>query len=68
MEILRIYSVAEIQVSKYVTLNFGSKVLNLFSFTNFNIANIFMRYFSTNTLNNAQCPDFVCCFKSFIFV
>jgi hypothetical protein len=67
MEILRVYSVAENQVSKYVTFNLGSKVLNLFSFKNVNLSHILMPYFSTNNIKNAQCPDFVCRFKSFIF-
>jgi hypothetical protein len=40
MEILRVYSVTESQVSKYVALNLGFKVLNPFSFTNINLAHI----------------------------
>jgi hypothetical protein len=66
-EILRVYCVAESRVSKYVVLNLGLKVLNLFRFTNINIAHIFIRCCNTNNLNNAQSPDFVCRFKSFLF-
>jgi hypothetical protein len=41
MEILRVYTLAESQVSKYIALNLGSKVLNLFSNTNINLAHFY---------------------------
>jgi hypothetical protein len=66
METMRVYSVAESQVSKYVILNLDFKVLNYFSFTNINLAHIFIRHFSTSNLKNVHCPDFFCRFKSFI--
>jgi hypothetical protein len=48
MEIFR----AECQVSKYVKLNLGFKVLYFFSFTNINLVLIFMHYISTNNIKN----------------